>query len=64
MHKKLTRSQNKMIAGVCGGFAEYLDWDPTIVRLGCVIAALVTAVVPGIIFYIIASFVMPKPDAA
>ena len=31
--KRLTRSNNKMIGGVCAGLAEYLDLDPTIVRI-------------------------------
>lgn len=31
--KRLTRSNNKMIGGVCAGLAEYLDIDPTIVRI-------------------------------
>ena len=33
-NKKLTRSRKeRMIAGVCGGLAEYLGWDPTLVRI-------------------------------
>ena len=30
--KKLTRSSNRMIAGVCAGIAEYFGWDPTLLR--------------------------------
>ncbi|MDY6075250.1 MAG: PspC domain-containing protein, partial [Bacteroidales bacterium] len=33
MDKKLTKSNNKMIAGVCAGFAEYFGWEVTIVRI-------------------------------
>ena len=41
MKKKLTKSQkNRMIAGVCGGLAEYFKIDPTIVRLVFVVFAL------------------------
>ncbi len=31
--KKLTRSSNRMIAGVCAGIAEYFGWDPTLLRI-------------------------------
>lgn len=31
--KRLTRSKDKMIAGVAGGLANYLDLDPTIIRI-------------------------------
>ena len=34
MEKKLTKSNNKMIAGVCAGIAEYFNVDPTLVRVG------------------------------
>lgn len=50
MKKKLYRSpENKVIAGVCGGIAEYFDIDPTLVRLAwvlfCVLAYLVAALI-------------------
>jgi|PlaIllAssembly_1097288.scaffolds.fasta_scaffold1298486_2 phage shock protein C len=61
MAKKLYRSVNqKMLAGVCGGLAEYLDVDVTIVRLLLIGLALVTAVLPMFFFYIIAWIVMPQ----
>jgi len=60
MDKKLKRSTNKMIAGVCGGIAEYYGWDATIVRLGYVLLALFTGGFPLLIFYIIAALVMPE----
>jgi len=60
MDKKLKRSKNKMIAGVCGGIAEYYGWDATIVRLGYVLLALFTGGFPLSIFYIIAALVMPN----
>ena len=38
MEKKLYKSEtNKMLAGVCGGIAEYFNIDPTLVRLGWVV---------------------------
>lgn len=63
MHKKLYRSNSdKMIAGVCGGIADYFDVDPTIVRLGAVLLTFITALFPCIIAYVIAMIIVPvKP---
>ena len=58
MEKKLYKSnQNKMLDGVCGGIAEYLNMDPTVIRLITAIIALAWG--SGIILYIIMAFVMP-----
>jgi len=58
---KLHRSQNnKMIAGVMGGIAQYLGWSPTWVRVLFVIVSSLSAAVPGILIYIILWIVMPK----
>ena len=58
MDKKLYRiEEGKMVAGVCGGVAEYFNIDPTVVRLGW---ALVSAFAgAGIIAYIAAAIIMP-----
>ena len=64
MAKKLYRSVNqKMLAGVCGGLAEYFDIDVSIVRLMLVGGALLTAVLPMFFFYIIAWIVIPQGPA-
>jgi phage shock protein C len=62
MAKKLYLSRNnRMIAGICGGLAEYLDIDPIIIRLITLI--LVLSLGAGLIAYIIAWIVVPKePD--
>jgi phage shock protein C len=61
-NKKLYRSQtNKKLAGVCGGLAEYLNIDPTIVRLVWVLATLFVGC--GILAYIIALIIMPQQSA-
>jgi phage shock protein C len=61
--RRLTRSsKHKMIAGVCGGLAEYFVLDPTLVRVAYVILSIISAVFPGILAYIILMFVMPPPD--
>ncbi|HZZ42379.1 MAG TPA: PspC domain-containing protein [Tepidisphaeraceae bacterium] len=56
----LVRSRrNKMIAGVCGGIAEWLGWDPTVVRVGYVLLSLFSAAFPGLIVYVVLWAVMP-----
>jgi phage shock protein C len=60
MKKKLTRSAtDKKLGGVCGGIAEYLDVDTTVVRLAWVLFTLFIGA--GILAYIIALLVMPNP---
>ena len=60
--RKLTRSsRHKMIAGVCGGIAEYFELDPTVVRVGYVLISIISVAFPGILAYIILMFVMPPP---
>ncbi|MBP5594355.1 PspC domain-containing protein [Pseudobutyrivibrio sp.] len=54
--KKLYKSNNKKICGVCAGVAEYLDIDPTLVRL--IWAAFTLAGGSGILIYIIAALIM------
>ena len=60
MDKKLTRSQNRVIAGVCGGLAEYFDLDPTLVRLGFLLLTIFSAAFPGLLVYIICVLVIPN----
>ena len=57
--KKLYRSeQNRFIGGVCGGIGEYLDTDPTIIRL--ITAFFFFFLGSGIILYILAWLIIPK----
>jgi len=59
--KVLSRSTDKkVLAGVLAGIADYLNYDPTIVRLVFVLLVLVTGIIPGVLIYIIAALVMPK----
>jgi len=61
--RRLTRSsRHKMIAGVCGGLAEYFQLDPTVVRVAYVLISIISVAFPGILAYIILMFVMPPPD--
>ena len=57
--KKLYRSRNdRMIAGVAGGLAEYFGIDPTVVRLAFVVLALLGG--PGLIIYILMWILVPE----
>ncbi len=59
----LRRSRrNRMIAGICGGIAEWLGWDPTLVRVLYVVLSLVSAAFPGLIVYLVLWFVMPEAE--
>ncbi|NRA04408.1 MAG: PspC domain-containing protein [Myxococcales bacterium] len=59
----LQRSQkNRMIAGVCGGLACSLGWEPTLVRILYVGASLLSAAFPGALVYIVLWVLMPESD--
>ena len=60
MKKRLRRSNDRMIAGVCAGIAEYFDVDVTLVRIGYVLISVISAAFPGILVYIIAWVIMPE----
>ncbi|MBQ8769278.1 MAG: PspC domain-containing protein [Oscillospiraceae bacterium] len=61
MNKKLYRSKtDQKIAGVCAGLAEYLNIDPTIIRL---IWALVALSGAGVLAYIVCALVIPEKPA-
>ena len=55
--KRLVRSQNKVIAGVAGGVADYLDIDPTVIRIIWLIC--VFAGGTGVLAYLIFWLLMP-----
>lgn len=56
-------ASDKKISGVCGGIAEYLEVDSTVIRLAWVVLTVLTGVAPGVIGYIIAAMVIPNPPA-
>lgn len=59
--RRLLRSrQNRIVAGVCGGIAEYLNLDPVVVRAVGVLLTLMTAVVPGVLLYFLAMVMIPE----
>jgi phage shock protein C len=57
----LTRSHNKMIAGVCAGIAEYFGWEVTLFRVVFVVVSILSAAFPGILVYLVLWIVMPRP---
>ena len=62
MEKKLTKSFNKMIAGVCGGIGEYLNIDATIVRIVYICLSIFSTCFPGVLLYILLAIFMPKAE--
>lgn len=58
--KKLTRSNNRMLAGVVGGIAEYYGWEPSLTRVGYVLLSVLSAAFPGILTYLILWIIMPE----
>ncbi len=60
--KKLTKSSDKKICGVCGGIAEYLNIDPTVVRIIWLLLIFFAGL--DIIIYIIAALIMPEADGS
>ena len=58
-NRKLTRSNDRMIAGVCAGLAEYFGFDTTLVRVAYALLTVFTAF-SGVIVYLILMIVMPE----
>lgn len=56
--KRLTKSYDRKLCGVCGGIAEYFGVDPTLIRLLWVLLVLCAGT--GILAYIIAAIIMPE----
>jgi phage shock protein PspC (stress-responsive transcriptional regulator) len=64
LSQPLMRVRNgALIAGVCGGIARWLGWDPTLVRFGYVVLSILSAAFPGILVYIILWILMPRDPA-
>ncbi|TFH65010.1 MAG: PspC domain-containing protein [Candidatus Zixiibacteriota bacterium] len=61
MDRKLLRSrQDRMLGGVCGGFAEYFGWASWVVRFFYILVSILSAAFPGILFYLLLWFLMPE----
>ena len=62
MDKKLKRSRNQIVAGVCAGFADYIGWDVTLVRALYALLTIISVGFPGLLLYIILWMIMPLED--
>jgi phage shock protein C len=60
--KKLYRSSNRILAGVCGGIAEYLNIDPTVIRVLYIVLSFFSAAFPGLLLYLILLLFIPNYD--
>ena len=61
--KRLYRSRDSVIGGVLGGFAKYINADPTIIRIAYVLLSVLSAAFPGLFVYIIFWIVVPEERA-
>ncbi len=60
-HRSLRRDmQNRQIAGVCAGIAEYFGWDATTVRVGYVLLSILSVAFPGVLVYVILWLIIPE----
>jgi phage shock protein C len=62
MAGRLRKSHDRILGGVCGGIAEWLGWDPTLVRILYVIISVASVAFPGILIYLILWLIMPPPE--
>jgi phage shock protein PspC (stress-responsive transcriptional regulator) len=63
LRNPLRRSRrHRMIAGVCGGIAEWLGWDPTLVRVLYVVGSIVSVAFPGILVYLLLWIIVPNAE--
>lgn len=60
IQKRLTRSNDKMVAGVLSGIGNYFDIDPTLVRIGYVVLSIASVGFPGLIAYLIMWAIIPE----
>lgn len=56
-------NRNRVIAGVCGGLAEWLDWPPGRVRVLYVLVSILSVAFPGILVYLILWLVVPRAES-
>lgn len=51
---------DRKLGGICGGLGEYLDVDPTVIRLAAVAICFATGFIPLVVAYIVAWFMVPE----
>lgn len=61
--RHLRRSRkNRMLAGVCGGLAEYFGMDPTLMRVLFIVVSVLSAAFPGVLVYVVCMIAIPEED--
>ena len=58
--KRLYKSKDKKISGVCAGIAEYFSLDPTLIRVLYVLATIFSGFFLGVVAYIVLALIMPE----
>jgi len=61
--RRLCRSRDKVLAGVCGGLAEYAALDPALVRILTAVAVFLSGILTGLVVYLVAALIMPAAEA-
>jgi phage shock protein C len=59
MTTRLTKSNDRILAGVCGGLAEFLGWQPRAVRALWVVLGILFAGIPALVIYALLAIAMP-----
>lgn len=59
MSRRLYRSDDRLLGGVCAGLADYFDLDPSLVRIAYALISILSAAFPGLLVYIILWIVIP-----
>ena len=54
--------EQRILAGVCGGIAEWLGWNASLVRLLYVLVSIASVAFPGILVYVILWILMPERE--
>ena len=54
--------EHRLLGGVCGGIAEWLGWEPLLVRILFVLVSIASAAFPGLIVYLLLWVLMPERD--
>lgn len=62
--RRFMRSNNRMIAGVCGGIAEYFGWSANGTRVAYVLLSILSVAFPGIIVYLLLWLLIPERSVA
>ncbi len=60
--RRLCKSHDRVLFGVCGGVADYLGVDPTLVRVLVALVSFFTALVAALVIYIAAAIILPDPE--